>query len=1093
MELLRFPSRGGFSVRSVFIFVLTVVITALLWATLSSTPSYAVREGETATWQNGGQTLIFDRHTYNTTNQLNDSSGTIPSGATIYQSPVQNGTQSPSDKKVFVIYFSPGVDPPTATSATYVEFSYNNNSTISNPQNKRDIPVELPRADGESGSSCSVTGVGWIICPASTFLAEAMDKMFEILSGFIAVQPSVLGDPNNSMYVAWNVMRNIANIAFVIAFLIIIYSQLTSFGVSNYGIKKLIPRLVISAVLVNISFIVTALAVDISNILGYSIQEVFNTIREQTFHLSNDNLSGLNTNVWGALTAAVLAGGGLVGGVYYLATGGLYLLLPLLVGLGLTVMFVIIILAARQAIIIILVIIAPLAFVANLLPNTEKWFDKWKDLFMTMLIFFPAFSLVFGGSQLAGQIIIQNAGGDILTLIFGLAVQIAPLVITPLILKLSGSLLGRIAQIANNPRRGIIDRTRNWGEARAEHAKYQNIKRGARFRNPSSWGAGMVRRADQRKRRLTDNTDIWKQEATNLYEQSEKYAGKNGIHERKAGADLDKNAIHNRNEAHIEKLKTTQGTRIYNSAMDVQTSEDKLKTRQQDTAGYYNMLRTVGGTDLNESNNALQAATSNASASEQNKEAYLNQMRTFRSTQLGAAAERLEAAKLNAEGMQSKYTAHIDDLKLAPNSTLGNATVFAQSSKEHAESAQTRVQAMFERERREVGSSLNVSSTELERVKMNVEAEKAYTTEFFNREKATAGTDLHLEKIRSEQAKLASQVSETALDRVVKEYKSGRIIRSGELSDLMTNMVDDIENLAAESQGAQAAENIQKKNIAEAFTADTQRSQDLLTTARSVDQFGDVRAKASALATLNEIRSKTRSVNEALLEEMAVDSNMTPKDYAKALVERRLGGDTSETEDVIQAAMEIMGKEAQIPIIRQMRMSDNFNQGHLAAMLLRNSGTMKQKGGFDLQNDPSLANASEETMLASMARNTGSTSPEDLPGLKLAAAYDFANNTDKMLSNAVGLAASSDAGEAKSGTEGLIGLETAYANLTTALSDPEIRRKMGDNLLPSIKMHMKLHRHFQKSENEIDYDEISPIALPANYANDEAPGDSYRV
>ena len=82
-----------------------------------------------------------------------------------------------------------------------------------------------------------------------------------------------------------------------------------------------------------------------------------------------------------------------------------------LVGIGLVLLLVLLIMAARQALIVILIIISPLAFVCYLLPGTEKWFKKWRDLFFTMLVFFPAFAVIFGGAQLAGIIIIQNATG----------------------------------------------------------------------------------------------------------------------------------------------------------------------------------------------------------------------------------------------------------------------------------------------------------------------------------------------------------------------------------------------------------------------------------------------------------------------------------------------------------------------------------------------------------------------------------------------------------------------------------------------------------------------------------------------------------
>ena len=55
-------------------------------------------------------------------------------------------------------------------------------------------------------------------------------------------------------------------------FLAIIISQLTGFGISNYGIKKMLPRLIIAAILVNLSIYICQIAVDLSNILGYGLR-----------------------------------------------------------------------------------------------------------------------------------------------------------------------------------------------------------------------------------------------------------------------------------------------------------------------------------------------------------------------------------------------------------------------------------------------------------------------------------------------------------------------------------------------------------------------------------------------------------------------------------------------------------------------------------------------------------------------------------------------------------------------------------------------------------------------------------------------------
>lgn len=453
--------------------MLGVILTALLTLLFAVPTTNA--EGSTAEWS--GQSITYEYHQYFKASEpakANQIPG-VPQDSTYYVF-VEQISERPLQQKAHVIYFTTGIDPPTATSANYAVYDYSATKTFSNATGQMSIVI-TPQGEGDAyASGCAVEGIGWIVCPISVFLAGAMDWVFDVLTSFIAVQPPTVGDSNSDLYIAWNVMRSFANVAFIIAFIVIIYSQLTGAGITNYGLKKLLPRLIIAAVLVNVSFYICAIALDISNILGYSLQDIFIQIRQDVFNIDNETWawSGGNSD-WTAITTFVLSGGTAATIGILVATGGsitsaIFLILPLLLGLLLTVLFVLLILAARQAIIIILIVIAPLAFVANLLPNTEKWFEKWRELFMTMLIFFPAFSVVFGGSQLAGAIILQNAS-SIVMVVLGLAVQIAPLVITPLILKLSGGLLSRIGGIINDPRKGLLDRTRKWTGDRAEMRK----------------------------------------------------------------------------------------------------------------------------------------------------------------------------------------------------------------------------------------------------------------------------------------------------------------------------------------------------------------------------------------------------------------------------------------------------------------------------------------------------------------------------------------------------------------------------------------------------------------------------------------------
>jgi MFS family permease len=264
-----------------------------------------------------------------------------------------------------------------------------------------------------------------------------------------------------------------------------IFSQLTNWGIGNYGLKKLLPRLIIAAILVNVSYLISALAVDLSNIVGSNLQDVLVGIR--------GTLDGPNTVIvpsWESTVSFILAtgtglaaAGAAIGGIA-ITTGAsmgaaLILLLPLLLSVLLAALVALIVLAARQALIIILIIIAPLAFVAFLLPNTEKLFDRWRGLFTTMLIFFPLFSLIFGGSQLAAFLLIQTAsGGNAINIILlALFVQVAPLVLTPLLIRFSGGIIGRIAGMVNDPKKGFVDKTRNWAKQQSEYMAAKNMAR----------------------------------------------------------------------------------------------------------------------------------------------------------------------------------------------------------------------------------------------------------------------------------------------------------------------------------------------------------------------------------------------------------------------------------------------------------------------------------------------------------------------------------------------------------------------------------------------------------------------------------------
>ena len=555
-----------------------MLVGIFLNALTHSTSVYAVD----AEWS--GHNLTYNKEKYTkVSDDKKIKQFNLPDNSLVYVNEDKN------KKETKVIYF-PSSEISSLSSATYAVYSFTPPNTYEQTSNST-ISIESP-SENSTGTSCDVQGIGWIICPLSNWLADGIDYMYSALQEFLKTKPLETTNQNSGIYLAWVIMRNISNVAFIVAFLVIIYSQLTSVGISNYGVKKMLPRLVIAAVLVNLSFTICAILLDLSNIAGYAFQDAFMGIKN-TISTVGENTS---TWTWSEVISTALSNGALAVGAGYavslaLTTELLPMLVPAATLAGLTLLFILLIMAARQALIIILIIVSPLAFVCYLLPGTEKWFKKWRDSFLTMLVFFPAFAVVFGGAQLAGIIIIQNASGSngAIMHILGMLVQIIPLAITPLIMKLSGGVLGKFAGFVNDKNKGLYDRSKNWSKDRRETIKNKKLANPnmARF-NPNR----LRRWADHNSRLRKKDLETSQKDAENSFRNTAKYK-KSDLYARQASrrADLLSAQDDNRyTEATLGHAPTdTYGKRpLYDRALRTVSAtyatRRDLKAHQQQTA-----------------------------------------------------------------------------------------------------------------------------------------------------------------------------------------------------------------------------------------------------------------------------------------------------------------------------------------------------------------------------------------------------------------------------------------------------------------------------------------------------------------------------
>jgi len=220
---------------------------------------------------------------------------------------------------------------------------------------------------------------------------------------------------------AWGIIRDVMNIAFI--FGIVYISITTILKGSGQGIKKLLSRLVLAAILVNFSFFFTGVIIDASNILSLQIyQKIINldntsgvegvdavTERAEEFAIYNDDgtlnlnapendffiidsgiagvfmqhsqiISIFNTNFEELDTGSVLMTA-LFGSIFIFILTFVFLTVAAL-------------LLLRLVVLILLVITSPIAFLGMVFPNmgghSKKW---WKTLF-DQALFAPAYMLM---------------------------------------------------------------------------------------------------------------------------------------------------------------------------------------------------------------------------------------------------------------------------------------------------------------------------------------------------------------------------------------------------------------------------------------------------------------------------------------------------------------------------------------------------------------------------------------------------------------------------------------------------------------------------------------------------------------------------
>ncbi len=393
-------------------------------------------------------------------------------------------------------------------------------------------------------SHCAVDSIlASTICSLAEGFSSGTDYLFGMLSqsaggdsqGILQIDDQLVGD--SGIKSVWEVFRRLANGLFVVFALILVVSYMSGNFFSAYDVKKLLPKFLVAILLVNISYYASIILVQISNIIGENIYGLFDTAGAAAFKADATNSGKLTEITSGILLdATVGAAGAVVVGAAAASYASfklplLSMAVVLIAGIAMIIITTIALLAIREIVVVLAIALSPIAFVSNVLPNTESFYKLWWKFFSTALMTYPVVAALFGGSSFAGKIVASAGDTDVLMQVMAVAIQVLPLIYAPTLIRNTMAAMpmigGQLRSIASSGIAGAKKAGGGTSMAKASRQKAQLRNAQAQlgeYRGKSITGK-ISNVVSGRKRFRTSGGDFKQQEARELLDRTAEQAG----------------------------------------------------------------------------------------------------------------------------------------------------------------------------------------------------------------------------------------------------------------------------------------------------------------------------------------------------------------------------------------------------------------------------------------------------------------------------------------------------------------------------------------------------------------------------------------
>ncbi len=238
-------------------------------------------------------------------------------------------------------------------------------------------------------------GLEWLFCP----VLKAIDAVVYHFNNFINDQLHFSsGDKTiqaEGTQRIWSTFRVLATALLIIIMLIAIISQAIGSGPFDaYTIRKILPKLVIAVILIQLSWVLFGWLINFINDIGDGLRSLMTAPFGGENNMTLAKLmNGANTQDSDIFLTAAAVGAG-IGVAFLTAAGVLALAVPVI----LAVIIGFITLIARKIVIILCLVLSPIALVAWILPGTNQYFMTWWKAFSRALLMYPLIvSLIYIG------------------------------------------------------------------------------------------------------------------------------------------------------------------------------------------------------------------------------------------------------------------------------------------------------------------------------------------------------------------------------------------------------------------------------------------------------------------------------------------------------------------------------------------------------------------------------------------------------------------------------------------------------------------------------------------------------------------------